>query len=1507
MRRGASIAAAIGAVAGAVGWLLLGLAAFAGVALSAAILYASWGVGRPVVANALVRIADDALAGSFQLDRITVLPQGGIELHGLRVFDPEGRLVLEVGRAAVFADLTRLRNRVIGVTAELDRPSVLVEEGEGGLSIARAFAPSHPSPPRPPGAPAPRDDGSGWTLRVERLTLRGGDLWWVDGEGATRLEAQALDLDARGVIGPRRARVQLRLRGAADVPVPGALALDVRLARDGDVLRVSVLRARHGDTVLEAIGEGDLARRSGRLAITRLGVDSEKLRALAPEVALGGDLAAAGYAESDGDVATAALHVAPRAGESRGGGDAAVAVRLDGSRSLGAEVALDALDPSRIWSGLPRGAVTLRARGGLSGTTLDDLRGRAQVSLSRSTVRGGELGPGELTARADRGSWEVERLTLQAPGVALLGSGRWREGAGVSGRVSADAGDLARLAANLERLLGQALPPLAGRARVEATLSGTSRAPVLDGTVEGPHLAVGSFALDGAKGSGHVAGPFRAVTGRLHLTADRVRSGGAELARALLLDAELAAADARLDASADVPALGREPVAVQARALRTERGDEVILRELAIAYPGTRYALTAPARLSLTGPRVDRLELASGAQRIRLEGGIGARGALDARAEVEALRLEGLPVGVLPSGAGLAGELSAQASVSGTTRRPVAQAHLTLAGGRFRGLDGLRAVADAAWDGGARRARLDLSAARGAGGTADVRLDLPLPLQGRPGEPVSARVRGEALPLGPILQAAGAALPASGEVALEVALEGAIGAPSLRAEASLTGGAWDDLSAIGLGLTAEAPGERLTARLEATLEGRPAVSVRGEAPLDLSDLLTRPAAAIRALRAGHAAVDARVPGLDLAALAGRLGLPDDLAGRLSGDARLEGTLSAPRGRAAFQVEGGAASGVSGLGVALEAEAGAHRVGATVRLAMGGEEVLRGEGSLAAAPERLLARGGLRSAPLSVVLVVPHASLARTSTSTLLVEGTVDARLTADGTLAAPRLALEAEGRGLQIEGRPLGDVTSQARWADGRGSARVTLAARAGGTLEATAAVDAPLGLDTRAADLRRAPAELALRARDLDLGFLPAVLSGWVRTASGKLQADVTARGPLARPSPRGTVRLADGRLAVSEYGDWTQIEVDASVTDDAVEIRRVAARRAHGSFEAHGALRGMGGPDARLEGRIVSRELPIMRAGMELATLDLQVDATGGYQPGALQVKLTVPRGTIRLPKRAPRALQPLERRRDIVVGRQPEPKRAPLPVPRGPGERPFTLTAQLVAPGRLMVVSDNPRIRVELKANVTYELSGANDFATGTIEVVRGEVEPIGGRNFQIERGKVTFTGGPPRAALLDVEATYDNPVAKVTVAVAGPVSDPEIRLSSQPPMDDGQIALLIATGRTELKPGSGGVGTLTGEEAGRAALGAVATQAFKNLVADKLPLDTVAVDAGALRAGKYVTDKIYVGYTRRFDVQLEQGQNVNEVRVEYQITRRWTFESRYGDAQSGGASLIWSRDY
>ncbi len=910
---------------------------------------------------------------------------------------------------------------------------------------------------------------------------------------------------------------------------------------------------------------------------------------------------------------------------------------------------------------------------------------------------------------------------------------------------------------------------------------------------------------------------------------------------------------------------------------------------------------------------MDRLALASGPQRITAEGGIvtrGARQSFDLRLVLEQVRLEALPAGILPAEERIAGAVSADVGVTGPVERPVVAGRFSVAEGRWRTLEGLKALGDLRWDGGARRVVASTAIARAAGGTADVALDLPVPLAARPAQPVSVKVRAAGLPLDALLEAAGVELLASGALSLTASLSGAAGAPALQAEATLADGTYEDLAAIGLTLRAEAPGERLAIRAEALLSGQRAIRAEAEVPLDLSELLVRPAAALRALRAAPVTGGAEVPGLDLSLLTGRLGLPEGLAGRLVAEARLEGTLSAPRGSATVGLSEGAAEGYSGIAAKLDLTAGPERIAVTARAGLRGEEVLRATGSLGAPLERLATRAGLRAAPLALEAVVPRVSLASTSTATMLVEGTLEGRLTADGTLGAPRLALDLQGQRVAVDGRALGEFVVRARWAGARATADAWLAPPGGGRLEAAAAVDLRATVELRAAEVRAAPTELTVRAKALDLGFVPALLAGVVREAGGKLEADVTARGPLGRPSPRGSARVTGGRLAVSELGDWTGIEVEATVTDDAVELTRIAARRAHGTLEARATLRGLARGQGRLEGKLTTRNLAIMRAGMDLATFDLDVDVSGGYRAGLLEAKLEIARGgTIRLPKRTPRTLQTLERRGDIVVGRKVERRSglAALPRPPGAAEGPLTIRLHVIAPGRLMVVSDNPRTRIELKADVTYELTGTEQYATGTVEVVRGDVEPIGGRNFQVERAKVTFTGGPPMAALLDVEAIYVHPSARVTAIISGPLRNPDFRLTSQPPMDEGQIAMLIATGSSELKPGSGGVGTLTGEEAGRAALGAVATKMFKNLVADKLPIDTVAIESSSIRAGKYVTDRVYVGYTRRLDAQLEQGQNRNEVRVEYQITPRWSFESRYGDAQSGGASLIWSKDY
>ncbi len=1496
----------------AVGWGLLGLAAAAGLALSAAALLAVAPVARPAIAAAVVGVLDDAIAGRLELLGIEVLPQGGLELRGLRLFDPDGHLVLDVGRARVFVDVTALRARTVGLTIELEGPSLLLEqEAGGGTSLARALAPAHPRPPG--GAPAPSGGGGGWTIHLSQLEVRGGELWWLDATGATRFEAGSLDVAARGTLGPRRSRAEVRLRGELHAPVASPIALDLVAAFAGDAVRVPVLKLDAGGTAVEAVAEGDLAARRGRAALTRLGISREQARALVPETPAGADLRATGYAESDGATLTAALRVEPaERGGAGGRGDAAVAARLDAlGHAAGFDLVLDRLDPSRLAATAPAGEVTLSAHGAAAGTSLEDGRARLALSLSSSRLRRGALTRAEVALRVARGTVDLDRLSAAAPGVSLSARGTWRRGGSVSGGATVDAQDLAAASRNLALLLARPAVAAGGRARLAAELSGTDEAPALSGTLDAPALRSGAVSAEGVRLALRVAGPLRAAEGQVEGRIALVRDGARELARQVALRAGLAGDEGTLSVIAALPATGTEPLRLEARG-RFGEGREVLhIAQLGLAFPGSRWTLVRPATVDLRGPSVDRLELADAPQRIAVVGGVGARRTLAARAELSRVDLARLPPGLLPEAEAIRGELSGSVEATGTAARPVLAVRASLENGALRRVAGLALSVNGRYDGDARRAAGKVSLARADGGTVDAEVDLPVPLAARPAEPVHARLRAAAVPVAELLAATGSDLAASGAVALELRVDGTAGAPALSAEASLADGAWRDLDGIGATLAVEAPGASLKVVGSAMLAERRVVGLEAELPLDLGDLVARHEETLRAVERTRWQVTASLTSLDLAAVSGRGGVPPGLAGTLVGHVAVTGTPAAPRAEATLDLTGGALRGWKRVGAHLDATAGEAGLAAVGKVELAGEDALRFRASLGLAPERLGARTALLAAPLRVEAEVPRIALGRAAGDALPLAGTLQGRLVMAGTPRAPEGSAELSGAGVAIEGRPLGDARLEARYASGRAAAQVSLAPLTGGKLRGTLAFDADLGLGAQRRALGDAPAEATAVAEALDLGFLPALSPTLVRAAGGQVTLDVRAQGPLARMSPKGTLHVAKGRLAIAELGEWTEVAVDARVTDDAVEVTRLDLRRGPGKLSATAAVHGLGSQTARLTAKLQANAFTVTRAGMDVATFDVSADATGTWRARELALDVNVPHGVVRLPKKTPRTLQALERRKDIVVGRKPERRKAEgAPVAAAGGAAPadpLTLRAHLVAPRNLFVKGESPKVDVELKADVRYELTEGEDYAEGSIEVVRGTVEPIAGRNFAIERGRVQFTGGPPKAALLDVEAKYVNPAATVTVTVAGAMTAPEIHLTSKPPMDESQIAMLIATGRTELKAGSGGVGTLTGEEAGKAALGALATQAFRNLVQDKLPLDTVALDSGALRAGKYVTDKIYFGYMRRFDADPTKYENEDEVRVEYQITPRWMLESRYGTAGSGGASLIWSRDY
>jgi translocation and assembly module TamB len=1421
---------------GWLGWAVLGALAAAGVALSLLTAYWAFFPTGPVLTALVTRAVESRIAGRLAFEGIVPLSRGAVEVRGLALRDPDGHLVLTAARARVWMDATGLARGRLGLAVEVDSLAVQVDtEPDGELSIARAFA--SPGPARaPPGAPPAR--GTGLRIRFTRLAARGATVRWLRADGSAALAAGGLDLDARGELTlpassgrPLAALLEARLRGTAEAPVPGPLELAVTASLHGDRLVVPAFEGTLGGTSLRALGELDVQTGAFRAAVARLGLAAEDARRLVPaRAAPAADVSATAYGESDGRTIDAAAEVAPSEG---GTARAGVAFR-PARRALGLDLALAGLDPSRLVAQAPAGRVDLTLHGAAEGRDLlADGRARLTLALARSRLRGTELGPIALAARADRGVVDVERLDARLPGVAVTGRGTWRVRGAVEGEVQVDAPDAAAARRAVAALSGVSLPAVSGRLRARGTLAGTSAAPALAGHLDAPLLgAVGALVHDLSLDV-EVAGPVAAGRLRLAGRAARVEAEGTE-ARGVLLSAAVGGDEASLSLTGSLPSVGPDPIAVEGRARLAEGRRRAEVRALTIRWPGARYALVAPATVTVSPLAVDRLELADGPRTLAISGGAGRRGAIDLRVEIVRLDLATLPRGLLAP-EGLRGELTLDARATGTVGAPSVTAEVAV-------------------------------------------------VKGGLGE-------------------------ATGSLRGQLAFDGSHTTPIVDLRLVVEEVALGDVRPLSASAALRYEGGSLHATASSTLADAPLLSVDARLPLALEALRRDPAAALGALRHAPLAATLALARLDLARVAGKAGLPPGLAGTLSGAATLAGTASTPRGRATVSLADGVVAGYRDVSGSADVALEDARVSITLRASIAGAEAVRGLGSLGAPLERLADATAVRAAPLALDLTVPAISLARAPGLTLPLEGTITAHLVAKGTLARPEGRLDVDGRRLALEGRAIGDLTAVVRQEGRTARAELSLRSAAGGALRAEGTLEAPRG-PLEPDPLRGATAAARVTSEQLDLGFLPALLPGIVRTAGGRLTVDLRASGPVAGLRAEGTVALEKGRLDVVEVGDWSGLELALRLTGDTLEISRLEAHRRGGRLSGRLLARDLWSATRRFEGRVELAQLPISYAGAEVATIDAPVDLQGTLSRSLLDAQVTVESGTVRLPRRASGSLQEVGERPDIVeadlVAERARRARAGAAGAGGAGERPFEARCHVVAK-KLVVRAERPALNVELRTDSTWRVAGGAVEARGELETARGTVEPISARVFLLERARVTFPGGPISTGALDVVARYDNPVAVVTVTVTGTIAKPALQFASQPPLDDAKIAMLIATGRTEMNLNTNSVAPLTAQEAGQAMVGAAVSTVFTGLVSDRLPVDQISFDTTRLYAGKYVTEALFVGYAYRFDAKAEEGENVNEVRAEYRLARRWRFELRYGDANVGDASIVWTTDY
>src|SRR5207253_5057725 len=208
--------------------------------------------------------------------------------------------------------------------------------------------------------------------------------------------------------------------------------------------------------------------------------------------------------------------------------------------------------------------------------------------------------------------------------------------------------------------------------------------------------------------------------------------------------------------------------------------------------------------------------------------------------------------------------------------------------------------------------------------------------------------------------------------------------------------------------------------------------------------------------------------------------------------------------------------------------------------------------------------------------------------------------------------------------------------------------------------------------------------------------------------------------------------------------------------------------------------------------------------------------------------------------------------------------------------------------------------IESHLTIESDAQNPgapTADGTITVPQGSFSALG-RRFVIDNAKITETGGDITNPELDIRARFENSKATVNIIISGTAKEPQIDLTSNPPMDQDAIAFFLATGRIQGQATQNG-GGVDLSSAATSIVGGLLFGQLRKTLASVLPVDVITIETqgGAIAqasVGKYIGDRSFIGYRQRLTPL--PFENTVEGRLEYEISKTLTAEATIGDAAS-----------
>lgn len=1190
-------------------------------------------------------------------------------------------------------------------------------------------------------------------------------------------------------------------------------------------------------------------------------------------------------------------------------------------------LSLDSVDPGALCAGLPASQIDLSLHGSGSGAS-------GRLDLQALRVR-------------------TAKNTLRLAGTILTPSTMplWQDPLGAQADLSLhveahDLSEAARLGALLPTLGGS----LVGSVRVKLQQRALRLFSHLRGTeLRGPGIELGRLQLDLETTD---------LSGKLQLVADNLSAAGQRLAR-LALTAEGDRRLLRLNLDGEGPDAVRLKLAAQARP-ELSGGSGIYglvgaqlsglvaeLTELQIERAGAKLLLVSPAELRLTQlneapiAEVSMLAFSLGTLKLHLGGryetqGQRLRARLDAsHFDVQELVRVATGATTLPKS-----QLDVHLEVAGTIASPTGQLRLS---GQLEPLPGAlpwRVMPELAATFGGRRIRgalalhTETTPSQENSPSVKARFDLPLGLDAALELKLDADSALEALR--PLLPPALHEL--SGAVAAEVSLGGTLEQPQAALKLRLP--RWQVAPVRGtqtmLSITYER--QKLDAQLSShvtSLDGQPLLRAQfaAQAPLRLGKSVNG-SQVIEQLRRGAATAELALHDLALPRL---LAIAQGTAqeellskGTAELAVQVRGPLLSPKVAARVDASGLRSAPGRGLMEAplhasLQLNYEHDALGLTLNLDLDGKPLLRGRAETALRMAELLRDGNALIGRLPL-----HANvelLPLPLPPGLPLRGSIAARAEIHGTPQLPQFTADASATGLLFEDWPVGDLKMHAALgAQKLIKVQADIAQKAAGgsgSLSLDAAVPLPFAMTATAF-------QAALVANHFRLDYQAKKgTRASVRLVRGILDSNLTLRGNAPQPLVLGSLDLRDGQLSTAALPQLLRdIVVKLRAKPDGIlKLEQAAARAEKGRIRAEGGVQLVAGTLRNIDLAATIDNFPVPAGSLGM-WLDTKLEVVGRAPDDTLRVKVTIPHGTVRLPKLTSgndsdvQALGPLEDVRFIDAAARAAAAEAEAEAERrsAAAQKKEAHSAPPLLPQRTLVSVDlppafmvtGPEVKTNIQGHLDAELSAqqpSGPILTGEIRTLGGWVEILG-RRYQLDRAQVSMSGEVPPNPLLNIVLWRKLDDTTIYIQVGGTARKPSITFRSDPAIyDQAQVIGMVLSGSRGGSIQQQALGALSGLLVGK----------LKDSLGKAVPLDVIKLDVGgndasganqsSLEVGKYLRDNLYLSYTHRFGSPstILRRLNNDQVALEWYFLPDYQINLMGGDQGVGSLNLYWTKRF